>query len=201
MSQTRFSDAISPRFRRDRPSCARSCVSHLKLLWALVWSLPAGFVLLLPGLVFLLPGCGRRPPDRVILVSIDTLRADHVGCYGAARAHTPQLDEIAAAGVRFSVALSPAPLTLPAHVSLMTALDPPAHGVRHNSIHRLDETIPVLAERMRDAGFATAAFVGAVVLDPRFGLARGFDHYDDRMESRASAFFPLGAPVRSPRFL
>ncbi len=192
MSQTRFSDAISPRFRRGSPSCGRSCVSHLKRLWVLVSSLPAGELLLpgllflLPGLLFLLPGCGRPPTDRVILVSIDTLRADHVGCYGAARAHTPQLDEIAAAGVRFSVALSPAPLTLPAHVSLMTALDPPAHGVRHNSIHRLNETIPVLAERMRDAGFATAAFVGAVVLDPRFGLARGFEHYDDRMDGRAS---------------
>ncbi|MEE8508363.1 MAG: sulfatase, partial [Myxococcota bacterium] len=172
MIQTRFSDAISLRFRRIIPSGSRSRVGHLMALGVVVLMLPAG--------------CGRRPPDRVLLVSIDTLRADHVGCYGATRAHTPQMDEIGARGVRFAATLSPAPLTLPAHVSLMTALDPPAHGVRHNSIHRLNESIPTLAERMREAGFATAAFVGAVVLDPRFGLARGFDHYDDRMESRVS---------------
>lgn len=170
--QTRFSDAISSRFRRMIPSGARSWIGHLMLLGVVLLTLPAG--------------CGPRPPDRVLLVSIDTLRADHVGCYGATRAHTPQMDEIGARGVRFAATLSPAPLTLPAHVSLMTALDPPAHGVRHNSIYRLNEKIPTLAERMREAGFATAAFVGAVVLDPRFGLARGFDHYDDRMESRVS---------------
>jgi hypothetical protein len=68
----------------------------------------------------------------------------------------------------------------------MTGLDPPAHGVRHNSIHRLDDGIPTLAERMREAGYATAAIVGAVVLDRRFGLARGFQTYDDRVEGRVS---------------
>jgi arylsulfatase A-like enzyme/tetratricopeptide (TPR) repeat protein len=122
----------------------------------------------------------------VLLVTIDTLRADHVGCYGAPRAHTPHLDALAAAGVRFATAVSPAPLTLPAHASLMTGLDPPAHGVRHNSIHRLDQGIPTLAESMSDAGYATAAIVGALVLDRRFGLARGFGAYDDRMGSRMS---------------
>jgi arylsulfatase A-like enzyme/tetratricopeptide (TPR) repeat protein len=121
-----------------------------------------------------------------VLITIDTLRADHVGCYGATDGHTPQLDAVGAQGVRFAAAISPAPLTLPAHVSLMTALDPPDHGVRHNSIHRLDETLPTLAERMRAAGYATAAFVGAVVLAERFGLGRGFDVYDDEMGERSS---------------
>jgi len=140
-------------------------------------------------MVLLPAGCARvsdPAPGRVVLVSIDTLRADRVGCYGAAGAHTPHLDAIAAAGVRFAAAISPAPLTLPAHASLMTALDPPDHGVRHNSIHRLDIALPTLAEGMRAAGYATAAFVGAVVLDERFGLGRGFDVYDDEMGDRIS---------------
>lgn len=122
----------------------------------------------------------------MLLVTIDTLRADHVGCYGAARARTPVLDALAAGGVRFATALSPAPLTLPAHASLMTALDPPAHGVRHNGSFTLAGSIPTLAERMRARGFATAAFVGALVLDRRFGLERGFDRYDDDMGARRS---------------
>jgi arylsulfatase A-like enzyme len=121
-------------------------------------------------------------PDRVLLVTIDTLRADHVGCYGAQHARTPVLDTLAAAGVRFTAAVSPAPLTLPSHASLMTGLDPPGHGVRHNAVHRLAEGLPTLAERMRAAGFASGAFVGSLVLDRRFGLARGFDAYDDHME-------------------
>jgi hypothetical protein len=123
----------------------------------------------------------------VVLVTIDTLRADHVGSYGAAHAHTPHLDTIAVEGVRFDVAIAPAPLTLPSHASLMTALDPPDHGVRHNAIHRLGDGIPTLTEHLRAAGYATAAFVGALVLDGRFGLARGFDVYDDAMAGRVSA--------------
>jgi len=121
------------------------------------------------------------------LVTIDTLRADRVGSYGAVHAHTPVLDTIAASGVRFELAISPAPLTLPAHTSLMTALDPPSHGVRHNSIYRLGDGIPTLAERLHEAGYRTGAVVGAVVLDGRFGLNRGFDHYDDAIAGEASA--------------
>ena len=131
-------------------------------------------------------GPDRAVPDRVLLVTIDTLRADRVGCYGAPHARTPVLDTLAADGVRFAAAVSPAPLTLPSHASLMTGLDPPAHGVRHNSIHRLAPGLPTLAERMRGAGFDAAAFVGSLVLDRRFGLARGFDPYDDRMEGWSS---------------
>ena len=134
-------------------------------------------------------GCsapGDAPVDRVILVTLDTVRADYIGSYGATQAHTPNFDTVAAEGVRFDVAISPTPLTLPSHASLMTALDPPAHGVRHNGIHRLSGEIPTLAGRLRAAGFATAAFVGALVLDARFGLDRGFDVYDDTMSGRLS---------------
>ncbi len=147
--------------------------------WAGVW----GFALVL------LLGCASEPaagPERIVLITVDTLRADHLGCYGAASAHTPHLDTLAARGVRFEAALSPAPLTLPAHASLMTGVDPPQHGVRHNSIHRLGSQLPTLAEGLRGAGYATAAFVGALVLDARFGLDRGFDIYDDQTSGRVS---------------
>ena len=86
-----------------------------------------------------------------MLVSIDTLRADHVGCYGAAEASTPALDAFAARGARFETAISPAPLTLPSHATLLTALDPPEHGVRNNGSYRLREEVPTLAERMHQA--------------------------------------------------
>jgi choline-sulfatase len=136
------------------------------------------------------PASGCTPGatvDRVVLVTIDTLRADHLGCYGGSWIDTPALDALAERGVRFETVISPAPLTLPAHVSLMTGLDPPRHGVRNNSTFQLDEGLPTLAERMREQGLATAAFIGAVVLDRQYGLARGFDHYDDRMAPRRAA--------------
>jgi choline-sulfatase len=136
----------------------------------------------------------EAPPERVLLITVDTLRADHVGVYGADGAHTPQMDTIAAGGVRFDAAISPAPLTLPTHATLFTGLEPPAHGVRHNGVHSLPEEIPTLAEQLSVAGYATAAVVGALVLDRRFGLARGFDHYDDRMGSRRSD--TVGYPER-----
>jgi len=133
-------------------------------------------------------GCGPGAGvDRVVLVTIDTLRADHIGCYGGDWADTPALDGLAERGVRFENAISPTPLTLPSHTSLMTALDPPRHGVRNNSTFRLDDDFPTLAERMREQGLATAAFVGAVVLDRQYGLAQGFDYYDDRMAPRRAA--------------
>jgi arylsulfatase A-like enzyme/thioredoxin-like negative regulator of GroEL len=123
-----------------------------------------------------------QAPQRVVLVTIDTLRADHVGCYGAETAHTPALDALAARGARFETVISPAPLTLPSHTTLLTALDPPEHGVRHNGIFRLDDGVPTLAEAASAAGLHTAAFVGAFVLHHRFGLARGFETYDDRTD-------------------
>ena len=118
---------------------------------------------------------------RFVLVTIDTLRADHLGSYGAEDAGTPTLDALAGRGVRFHTAIAPTPLTLPSHATLLTALDPPDHGVRGNGRFRLPDELPTLPERMRASGFATAAFVSAFVLDRRFGLARGFDHYDDRL--------------------
>jgi arylsulfatase A-like enzyme/predicted Zn-dependent protease len=152
---------------------------------------------LLAALLPLLAAVACTPSiDRVVLISVDTLRADHVGCYGASRAHTPTLDAVARRGVRFDAAVSPAPLTLPSHATLLTGLDPPQHGVRDNSVFSLAEEIPTLAERFREAGFATAAFVGAMVLDRRHGLARGFDVYGDRMGVQRSGKANLPYPER-----
>lgn len=120
----------------------------------------------------------RRP--NIVLITIDTLRADHLGSYGYARADTPVLDALARDGVRFSEVIAQAPLTLPSHASIFTGLTPPRHGVRNNPDSVVPASIPTLAERFHAAGYATAAFVSGFPLHKRFGLARGFDVYDDR---------------------
>ena len=117
----------------------------------------------------------------VLLVTIDTLRADHVGAYGSTRGLTPTIDRLAAEGLRFETTYAHAPLTLPSHASLMTASYPTRHGVHDNGTFRLSEKSPALAITLEAAGYRTAAFVGAFVLDARFGLNLGFDVYDDRM--------------------
>lgn len=123
----------------------------------------------------------------VLLVTIDTLRADRVGAYGSTAGLTPTLDRLAAEGVRFDSARSNVPLTLPSHASLLTGQIPPRHGVRDNGTYRLDVSHPTIATALKAAGYRTAAFVGAFVLDARFGLARGFDEYDDRYGERPAA--------------
>jgi arylsulfatase A-like enzyme/Flp pilus assembly protein TadD len=131
------------------------------------------------------PRTGARA--NVVLVTIDTLRADHVGAYGASRVATPTLDAIAREGARFETAIAVTPLTLPSHASILTGRIPPRTGVRHNGMFRLEEDEQTLAERLQAEGYATGAFVGAFVLDARFGLAQGFDHYDDETSSERSA--------------
>jgi arylsulfatase A-like enzyme/Flp pilus assembly protein TadD len=141
----------------------------------------------------LLAGCNwiassRAQGPNVLLVTIDTLRADHVGAYGASRAATPTLDGLAARGVLFEEAIATVPLTLPSHASILTGQYPPTHGVRHNAVFILRDETETLAERFQREGYATGAVVGAAVLDPEFGLAQGFDHYDAEFpEERANA--------------
>lgn len=134
-------------------------------------------------------GCGRRERaadsrPNIVLITIDTFRADHLGASGYARATTPVLDALAASGARFTQAIAQAPETAPSHASMLTGLYPPEHGVRSNGIHSLPEDVTTFAERARAAGYGTAAFVGSFVLDGKFGLAQGFDVYDDAMETR-----------------
>ncbi len=119
-------------------------------------------------------------PRHVLLITIDTLRADHIGAYGYAAARTPNLDRLAREGIRFDRAYAVAPITLTSHASLMTGRYPPGHGARHNGM-RLDLKTPTLAEAFAAAGYATAAFVAAFPLDRRFGLIKGFQTYGDVM--------------------
>jgi arylsulfatase A-like enzyme len=114
-------------------------------------------------------------------VTVDTLRADRVGCYGRRGAGTPAIDGLAAEGVRFDAAQTTAPLTLPAHASLLAGRTLPAHGVYDNGTFALPAEIPVLAEAFEKAGWATGAFVSSPVLAQRYGLARGFARYDDEI--------------------
>jgi arylsulfatase A-like enzyme/Flp pilus assembly protein TadD len=138
-----------------------------------------------------LAGPGALRGANVLLVTIDTLRQDRVGAYGNRYGLTPTLDRLAAGGVRYAQAFSPAPLTLPAHASILTGLLPRRHGIHSNARFRLDEHVPTLASVLKGAGYRTGAFVGAFVLDGRFGLNQGFDEYNDRLprSDRASFHF------------
>jgi arylsulfatase A-like enzyme/Tfp pilus assembly protein PilF len=150
---------------------------------------------------------GRRqtaaqpPPvrDNILLVTLDTTRADRLGCYGYAKARTRHIDRLAAEGVRFEHAFSPAPITLPAHASILTGLYPFEHGVRNNGNFYLSERFDTLATRLSTYGYPTAAFVSAFVLDRRYGLARGFDVYDDRMQVPPAQVVSLEAERRGDR--
>ncbi len=124
---------------------------------------------------------GRSPQWNVVLVTLDTTRADHLACYGRTSAMTPNLDRVASDGLLFERAYTVVPITLPSHATMMTGKLPPEHGLRINGISRLAESVPTLAELLRERGFRTGAFVSSLVLDQRFGLARGFESYDDRL--------------------
>ena len=135
-------------------------------------------------------GCGGRPEPappaarNLLLITIDTIRADHVGAYGYARARTPVLDRIAR-GIRFEHAYASAPITLTSHATILTGRYPPGHGARDNGVH-LSANVPTLATVLRARGFKTAAFVAAFPLDHQFGLDRGFDVYSDHLPRDAA---------------
>jgi len=174
-------------------------------------------VLLLATLAACTPGGSssgpRYPGANVLLVTIDTLRADRLGSYGYAPAHTPRLDRLAHEGVRFAQAISPMPMTLPSHTSLMTARYPYETGVRDNADFEIDADIEMLAESFQQAGYDTGAFVAAYVLHSRWGLSPGFDMYDDnevngaddlsgagQLERRGDKVIADALPwIRSPR--
>jgi choline-sulfatase len=118
-------------------------------------------------------------PRNLVLISIDTLRADRVGSYGYAAAQTPRLDGLARAGLRFAQATTVVPLTLPAHSSLLTGTFPSWHGVRDNGGFYLGDEQITLAEVLRERGYRTGGFIAAFVLDARWGIAQGFDRFFD----------------------
>jgi len=150
-------------------------------------ALPAALVL-----AFGSGGCRGGPPGPfpdapVVLVSIDTLRADRLPAYGYPAGRTPRLDAFAREGLVFENVVSPCPLTLPAHASLFTGLRPPRHGVRDNIGYTLSGEAPTLAARFREAGRPTGAAVSAFVMRAATGMARGFEHYDDALTVDAAA--------------
>jgi arylsulfatase A-like enzyme/Tfp pilus assembly protein PilF len=134
--------------------------------------------------------CSRAPQvataraRNLVLISIDTLRADHVGAYGWSRAQTATLDGLAKNGALFERAYAAAPITLPSHATLFTGRYPPGHGARDNGL-RVSQEVPTIATELHARGFATAAFVAAFPLDHQFGLNRGFDVYGDRLPRAA----------------
>lgn len=128
--------------------------------------------------------------EHVVLISIDTCRADHLGCYGYSRKTSPNIDALAEGGVLFNHAVAPVPVTLPSHATMLTGTSPLYHKVRDNSSYRLSESNITLAEILKENGFATGAAIGSFVLDSQFGLAQGFDTYDDQfLEGRQEGFF------------
>jgi len=141
---------------------------------------------LLGGIVLFSSACDQAPvttpPRNVLLVTLDTLRPDRLHCYGNPRIATPTLDRLAREGTLFERAYSPIPSTLPSHCSIMTGTYPGRHGVHDNGVYFLEDEAVTLAERLREAGHATAAFVAAFVLDAQFNLSQGFDTYDDDMD-------------------
>jgi arylsulfatase A-like enzyme/tetratricopeptide (TPR) repeat protein len=132
----------------------------------------------------------------VVLITLDTTRADHLGCYGYSPARTPNLDALARDGVLFSEAASVAPLTQPAHSSMMTGMYPTYHGVRINGITALAPDHETIAETLSEKGYATGAFIGAFVLDGRWGLNQGFQLYDDRFDLEKHKHLDLGSVQR-----
>ena len=148
-----------------------------------------GFVALLfaQALIFVTAACGSGNPEEsagnrlsVVLVSIDTLRADHLGCYGYERPTTPHIDRFATDGVLFEQCVNTGGGTLPVHMSMLTSLAPAVHGVFPGNGRALAEGHTTLAEALHDAGYATAAFVDGGYLSGNFGFTQGFDVYFDR---------------------
>jgi len=158
---------------------------------------------ILSTLFLVFSGCRHQESERataprdanVLLITLDTTRADHLSCYSPQGAKTPHLDSLAARGVLFTHATAQVPLTLPSHACIMTGSYPPVHKLRDMGGFVLDKSHPTIASVTRAAGFRTAAFVGSRVVAKHFGLSHGFDTYDDDMgaekeEGRLPGAFP-----------
>ncbi len=134
-----------------------------------------------------------RPSElNVVFITLDTLRADRLGCYGFQGISTPAIDGLARDGVLFEQVTATVPLTFPAHASIFTGRIPPHHGVRDNGGFFLEDSETTLAERFKQAGFVTGGFVAAWVLESRWGLSQGFDHYSDRFDLSQYKILSLG---------
>lgn len=131
---------------------------------------------------FLGPVISPKEACNIVLISIDTCRADYLSCYGYSRKTTPNIDDIAGVGILFENVITPVPITLPAHCSTLTGTTPLYHQVHDNLGYKLGSSNVTLAEIMRDHGYKTGAIISSFVLDSQFGLEQGFDSYNDSFE-------------------
>ena len=138
------------------------------------------------------PAQGSRRPLNLVIITLDTTRADHLGAYGSREVETPALDRLAREGVLFEQAMTTAPLTLPAHASILTGRFPPEHGVRDNGGFYLGPDQTTLAEILGPQGFKTGGFVAAYVLDSKWGIGQGFETYADDFDMSKSRGRSLG---------
>jgi arylsulfatase A-like enzyme/Flp pilus assembly protein TadD len=149
---------------------------------------PAALIIAAAAVIFLLIRPGRAGLVKrdsglnVVLITLDTTRADHLGCYGYSRGKTPNLDALARDGVRFESVYAQVPLTLPSHCSIMTGTYPIYHNVHNNGTYVLPPDQTTVAKVLKNNGFQTAAVVASFSVDSRFGLNQGFDHYDDNLQ-------------------
>ncbi len=160
----------------------------------------AGFLalaVLIPGILWWL-STDRRP--NILLITLDTTRADRLGCYGYLPASTPNLDAVAQRGVLFERAYAPAPMTSPSHASMFTGLWPPEHGVFTNGQVTVDDSLSTVAEVLSEQGYDTAAFVAAFVLQEKFGFQQGFNVFDDDL-SKAAADIDVLHQYRDGRYV
>jgi arylsulfatase A-like enzyme/Flp pilus assembly protein TadD len=149
----------------------------MRSLWRSVFLLIASFLL-----VRCVALAEVKPAPNVIVITIDTLRADHLGCYGDKQIRTPNIDLLASGGVRFERAYTPVPVTLPAHTVIFTGTYPMFSGMHDFSGNKLNPSQPTLASILKQHGYATGAVIGSAVLDSRFGLNQGFDFYYDHFD-------------------
>lgn len=147
-------------------------------------SLPIALLIACCFYLFGTPPVKKNTGPNVLIITLDTTRADRIGVYGYENAQTPNIDAIARKGVRFQNAYSPVPLTFPAHCSIFTGTLPLYHSVRNNGRYKLPHEIPTLAEILQNRGFITAAFVSSFTVDSRFGLDRGFHTYNDNLVTK-----------------
>lgn len=147
-------------------------------------------------LLLLAPSCAGKPsPYNVLLVTLDTVRADYFSSYGYPRPSTPHFDRLGMDGVRFELAIAQAAVTPVSHASILTGRNPYSHGVRvlHAAAgYRLPEDVPYLPEQLRRRGWRTGAFLSAFPVSGRFGFRRGFDHFDSGIDDREDAFTRKG---------
>ena len=134
--------------------------------------------------------------ENVLLISVDTLRADRLSCYGYSGNSTPNIDRWAEEGVRFANAYTEYPLTLPAHATLLTGAYPPYHGIRENVGFTLDEDHLTLAEVFQQNGYATGAFIASYVLSSEFGISQGFETFDEDFVTAADKVLSSAAVAR-----